>query len=539
MKYLFNSLIIVLLMNACSEQPETQQYVAEVDKVFADWEATGPGASMAIIRDGEVEYTRGYGMANMEYDIPNASNTVFRIGSTSKQFTAACIVLLAEQGKLSIEDPLSKFFPEFPGYANDITLRHLLNHTSGIRDYLTLAYLSGLNDDDFYTDDDVMKYLVNQQELNFSPGSEFLYSNSGYWLLGQIVKQVSGETMAIYAEEHIFKPLAMANTHFHDNNNMIVANRASGYTPVDDYYEISMTQLEMIGDGGIFTTVEDMAKWADNFTTHKVGSQEFTNTMQTRGVLNNGDTIEYALGLTVTSYKGRAVVRHGGAFVGFRAELVRFPEEGLAVVVLANRSDGRPSPRANQIADILFADTPGTSENEAAVKPYSPSVDELSSYVGSYWSDENMEYQNILLKNDTLYTGNYMLIPAAPGEFQLEVAPSVKLIFASNMVTLMVPGREPQSYTSFEQPVADMANITRISGIYYSSELQVYYKIELEGEELMLLINDDEISPLIRGKGEVFVNEEMGTFEFSRSGGEITGFRLKAGRVKNLKFEKK
>jgi hypothetical protein len=349
--------------------------------------------------------------------------------------------------------------------------------------------------------------------------------------------------MTNFADENIFRPLAMNNTHFHDDNDMIVANRASGYTPVDDHYEISMTQLEMIGDGGIFTTVEDMAIWADNFTTNKIGSQEFTSTMQKRGILNNGDTIDYALGLSVTSYKDRAIVRHGGAFVGFRAEMTRFPDDGIAVVVLANRSDGRPSQRANQIADILFYDIPEVSEKEVAIepedKPYSPSIEELNSYVGSYWSDKNLEYQNILLKNDTLYSGNYVLIPAAPGEFKLEVASTVKLIFTSDMVTLRIPGREPQSYTSFEHPEFDKENLGKIAGSYYSPELQVYYRLELKGDELMLHINDQEISPLIRGKGDVLLNEQVGTFEFVNSGGDIDGFVLKAGRVKNLRFVKK
>jgi CubicO group peptidase (beta-lactamase class C family) len=542
MKYLLYGLLAILILSSCSKQPAIQEYSAEVDEVFADWDAASPGASMAIIRDGQVEYAKGYGMANMEYAIPNASNTVFRIGSTSKQFTAACIVLLAEQGKLNLEDRLSKFFP-FPDYANKITLRHLLNHTSGVRDYLTLAYLAGYDDDDFYTDEDVMKHLVNQQELNFSPGSEFLYSNSGYWLLGQVVKQVSGVTMAVYADEHVFKPLAMKNTHFHDNNSMIVVNRAAGYRPVDDHYEISMTQLEMIGDGGIFTTIEDIAKWVDNFTTHKVGSQEFTNTMQTRGILNSGDTINYALGLNVTSYKGMDIIRHGGAFVGFRAELVRFPTKGLAVTVLANRSDGQPSRRANQIADILFADILEADEKEVIPvqenEAYYPSAESLNTYAGSYWSDKNMEYNNIILKNDTLYTGTYALLPVAEGEFVLEVAPEIKLRFDEDSLILAFPGRAPQVYVAYVRPEYNQAYLTMLSGNYYSEELQAYYKIELTGDELVLFVNDKEISPLKSAKGDVFVNDDIGTFEFTRTNDRISGFTLAAGRVKNLKFLKK
>ncbi|MGB1033207.1 MAG: serine hydrolase domain-containing protein, partial [Flavobacteriales bacterium] len=206
-----------------------------IDAIFEEWNKTdAPGCGLGIIKDGKMIYGRGYGMANLEYDIPNSNNSVFRIGSTSKQFTAACIVLLAEKGKLNLDDKLNTFFPEFPEYAKKISVRHLLNHTSGVRDYLTISYLKGYTDDEYYTDEDLMKWLVNQDDLNFEPGEEFLYSNSGYWLLGQIVEKVSEKNMADYAKDELFTPLGMNNTHFHNNHNEIVKNRASGYTPTGE-----------------------------------------------------------------------------------------------------------------------------------------------------------------------------------------------------------------------------------------------------------------------------------------------------------------
>ena len=207
----------------------------EIDKVFVQWDKeNSPGASLGIIKDGKLVYSRGYGMANLEYGIPNSSKSVFRIGSTSKQFTAASIILLAQQGKLNLNDTLDKYFPEFPDYANKITITHLLNHTSGVRDYLTLAYLAGMNNDDFYTDKEVLKWLINQKNKNFEPGEKYLYSNSGYWLLSQIVEKAYGENMAVFAQKEIFMPLKMNNTHFHNDHNQIVKNRASGYIPNDE-----------------------------------------------------------------------------------------------------------------------------------------------------------------------------------------------------------------------------------------------------------------------------------------------------------------
>ena len=459
-------LFIILLVTSCNEQGIKPDYATEVDKVFEDWESSDPGAAMAIINGGKVEYARGYGMANLEYDIPITTKSVFRIASTSKQFTAACVVLLAEQNKLSLEDPLSKFFPEFPDYANSISIRHLLNHTSGIRDYLQLVYLAGYEEEDFYTDEDLMKFLIKQKDLNFIPGDEHLYSNSGYWLISQIVLKVTGMTMDKYAEQNIFKPLGMRNTHYHNNNVMIVPNRATGYSPTKSGYEISMTQLEMIGDGGIFTTVEDMAKWVSNFSTHKVGSKSFTQTMQTRGILNDGDTLKYALGLSVTKYKSWPVIRHGGSFVGFRAEMIRLPEKDIAIVVLANRSDAKPSRRANQIADILF----GNPEN-----------------------------------------------------------PNKKLVLKDN-------GKEDLTN---ESKVYKAVQLKEFEGNYYSEELQVFYKLKIVGKELMLSINGNEISSFKQEKRGVLMNIKIGTFEFIKTDGIVTGFILTSGRVKNLRFDKK
>ncbi len=352
LRALLLSLSFIVLL---SFGPLTAQFShqAAVDSIFSEWDADdAPGCALGIIQDGELVYARGYGMANLEYDIPNSSESVFRIGSTSKQFTAACIVLLSQEGKLSLDDPLSKFFPDFPAYADTITVLNLLNHTSGVRDYLQLSYLKGLVGDAWYSDDDVMTWLVNQTDLNFRPGAEYIYSNSGYWLLGQIVEEASGQNMADYAQEKIFGPLEMDNTHFHNDHNRIVKNRASGYAPKEDGgYEISMTTLNMIGDGGIFTSIDDILIWDNAFYSSDVLNQDFWETMTTKGVLNNGEEIDYATGLIISEYKGLNVVSHGGAFVGFRAELMRFPDEKTSIAIFANRADANPSRKARQVAE--------------------------------------------------------------------------------------------------------------------------------------------------------------------------------------------
>lgn len=370
---------------------------ASIDSVFSRWDSPDtPGGTVGIIKEGKLVFAKGYGSANLDYNIPNESQTVYRIGSTSKQFTAACIVLLSQQGKLSLEDKLIKFFPDFPAYANDISIQHLLNHTSGIRDYLILSRLSGLSSDDHYTDQMVGKWLTNQEELNFNPGDEYLYSNSGYWLLGQIVKSVSGVSMAEYAEENIFIPLEMNHTHFHDDHKQIVKNRASGYRPSkQDGYSISMTTLDMIGDGGIFTTVEDLAKWDASFYGSKTLDRDFWTKMTQVGTLNNGEELTYACGLGVTTYKGLKTIQHAGSFVGYQAEMIRFPEAQFSVIVLANRADSNPTRMAYKVAD-LFLESEYEKEMstksinpdsaEEGFKPVSLTIEELIGFEGEYWN---------------------------------------------------------------------------------------------------------------------------------------------------------
>lgn len=409
----------ILVQGENASDPRTK----EVDKIFANWDKPdSPGCALGIIKDGRFIYKRGYGMANLEYGIPLTSQSVFRIGSTSKQFTAMCIVLLEEEGKLSVDDNLREYFPEMPDYAESITIRQLLHHTSGVRDYLTLMSLKGARDDDFYTDPEVVDMIARQKELNFAPGDEFLYSNSGYFLLAEIVKRVTGDSMRVYAEDKIFKPLGMTHTHFHDDFTQIVKSRASGYgrKKGGDFW-INMTTLGMIGDGGVFTSVDDLLLWDQNFYDNKLGKADkrLIDKMLTPGVLKSGEKLDYAFGLGISEYKGLKMVSHGGSFVGFRADMIRFPEQKFSVIVLANLGNINPSRLAKQVADIYLADQfePEKKKPDAAKtskkKPDSkmakkipgetPEAKQLEEYVGDYTSEELDVTYRIFLKEGKLH----------------------------------------------------------------------------------------------------------------------------------------
>ena len=534
----------------------SSQEKTAVDRIFAQWNKPNvPGCGLGIIKNGKLMYARGYGMANLEYDIPNTPTSVFRIASVSKQFTAACIVLLAKQGKLKLDNTLDQFFPAFPAYAKKITIQHLLNHTSGIRDYLLIASLKGLENDDYYTDEDLMPWLTNQKELNFAPGDEYLYSNSGYWLLGQIVNKVAGMNMAEFAKKEIFEPLGMQNTHFHNDHKQIVKKRATGYMPTrKGDYRISMTTLNMIGDGGIFTTIEDIKKWDDAFYKHKVFDQEFWRMMTKQGVLNNGKEITYASGLVVSTYKGLKTVRHGGAFVGFRSELLRFPKQRFSVVILTNRGDANPTGMAFQIADILLKDQLTTQsasnrENKPAKTPKFIRLKKkaLEKFAGFYWNTERSYSRKIYLKNDTLRyfrsaTSESSLVPIGKNQFKMLVQTDVVVRFDPQKdgkynVVVMVDGREIATSKAYTPKTYSAQALKKFAGNYYSSELDVRYQLKVKNKGLAIVINGQEALSVNPIKENFFSEPRFGSITFqTNQSGAIQGFRLSSGRAKNLWF---
>src|SRR5438477_4831950 len=346
--------IFTAIGGICSAQ---QKMAKAADEIFADLTKPGsPGCALAAARDGKIVYEKGYGLANIEEGVSITSQTVFDIGSTSKQFTAASILLLEKQGKLSIHDDIRKYLPEIPDYGRTITILHLLNHTSGLRDYLTLFELAGVNIDSVTSDDDALAIIARQKALNFAPGNEWLYSNSGFFLLSVIVKRVSGKSLREFATENLFDPLKMEHTVFRNEHTQLVANRALAYEPTEagTGYTLNVSYFEQTGDGAVHTSVEDLLKWDENFYSGKVGGKDFLDEIQEPGKLNNGKTLDYAKGLFVGKYRGLRFVDHGGSWGGYRAQLLRFPEQHFSVVCLCNLGNANPEKRAHRVADVYL-----------------------------------------------------------------------------------------------------------------------------------------------------------------------------------------
>ena len=347
------------------------------------------------MRDGEVFYQRGYGSAQLEYAIPITPSTVFHVASVSKQFTCMTIELLARDGKLSWDDEVRRFLPELPDYGAPITLRHLANHTSGIRDQWELLMMAGWRFDDVITREHILRMVFRQRELNFAPGAEHLYSNSGYSLLAEVAARVAGKPFREVAEERIFRPLGMSRTRVHDDLEEIVPGRAYSYAPRDGGgCRNSVLSYSNDGATSLFTTVEDLARWLRNFETGEVGGKAAIESLTTRGVLTSGKTIDYALGLANGVYRGAPAISHGGSDAGFRSMVIWLPEHRLGVAVLANLSSFDAGKAAQSVIDVVIGDrlAPAPAEtgghaSAAARPPIELPAAALDEYVGAYQLD--------------------------------------------------------------------------------------------------------------------------------------------------------
>jgi len=377
-----------------------QRLEAAVDEVFQDLTTAGsPGCALGVYRGGQIIYEKGYGLANIEEGVAISPKSVFDIGSTSKQFTASSILLLEKEGKLSVEDDVHKYIPELPDYGKKITILNLLNHTSGLRDYLTLFDIAGVNVDSVTTDEDALALITRQKGLNFAPGSEYLYSNTGFFLLSVIVQRVSGKTLREFAAENIFAPLQMTHTQYRDDHRSLVPERAMAYDENEkkDGFTLNVSYFEQTGGGAVHTTVEDLLKWDENFYSGQVGGKIFLAELQETAKLNDGKRLNYAKGLVVSDYRGLRTVSHGGSWGGYRAQLLRFPDQHFSVATLCNLGSADPSRRASQVADVYLnsvmkpktvksAEEDDERKKEAAT--ISLTKDQLAAYAGDYWSEE-------------------------------------------------------------------------------------------------------------------------------------------------------
>ena len=518
-----------------------------------------PGASVAIQQNGKILYSKGYGLANLEYDIPVEPASIFHIASISKQFTAFSILLLQADGKLDMNDDIRKYIPEVPDFGTTITLKHLATHTSGMRDQWNLLVMAGWRMDDVITKEHVLKLVSRQEELNFEPGEEMYYCNTGFTLLAEVVARVSGKSFAEFTKERIFDPLEMTNTLFYDDHEKIVKNRAYSYHEANDGYKKSVLNYANVGATSLFTTVEDISKWAENFSEIKVGSKEIIKTLNTRAILNNGDTIDAALGQFVGKYKGLNEIQHGGADAGFRSYFTRFPDQDFSVAVFGNSASFNPRSLAHSVVDIylndLFEEEVTKEEEIEAIEEIADaealilSPDLIKAYVGEY------ELQPGFIIKITEENGSLVAQPTGQPESTLEAISETEFKVSTVEATLFFVQTDEGQVNSFnlhqgEQVTEakrlepfdkEKVELNTYIGEYYSPELATNYSLKLKDGKLIAehqRASDIELSPL---KPDVFSGNQyyFRQVEFKRNEqGIITGFTVSNGRVRNLKFNK-
>src|SRR5918993_332930 len=363
--------IAFLSITTSAQVPDKAKVVAGAERAFEKvtkaYVAPAPGCAAGVSLNGDVVFEKAFGLADLEHNVPNTTQTIFESGSVAKQFTAAALVLLQQDGKLSLEDPIRKHIPELPDYGSPLTIRHLLNHTSGLRDWGTVLSLTGAGRGErIITQDLALDVITHQRALDFTPGAEYSYSNSGYNLAAIIVERVSKQKFPAFVEERLFKPLGMKNSSWRDDYQRIVPGRAQAYSRQGNGpWRLDMPFMNVYGNGGMLTTVGDWMKWNAMLESQSLGAP-LVNALETQGVLNDGRKIAYALGLTVDKYKGLKDVSHGGATAGYQTFLARYPENKVSVGVMCNGTSPSAGGIAASITDEIFGPFPESPRTEAA-----------------------------------------------------------------------------------------------------------------------------------------------------------------------------
>ncbi len=539
------------LSEASAQQPGitmlSDSVVARIDSAFAGVGGrSAPGCAVGLARDGRTVLTRAYGMANLEYDVPNTPETIFESGSIAKQFTAAAVVLLAQDGKLGLDDDVRKYVPEVPDFGTTITIRHLLTHTSGLRDQWGLLSLKGLGPGtQLHSFDTILDLVAKQRALNFAPGSEYSYSNTGYVLAAIIVQRVSGLPFTRFSHERLFAPLGMTSTNWRDDFARVVKNRATAYDgTVRAGFRQNMPFTNVIGNGGLLTTVADLLRWNAflDSPSEIAGGISLVRTLVIPPVLIAGKRSAYALGLMQIGQDSMRSIGHDGATAGYRTMLARYPDQRASVAVLCNAGGAaNPSALSTAAVNAMLGRRPGTGVvARPSTMTLAPPTD-LVRYAGLFRGRLPETVTRIVATNGQLAVvlgTNRALTHIGPDRFRLG---TVELQYT------MAKGRPEQllqitgSDTTVLVPAAAWSPTPRdlrvLAGRYWSDELDTRLLLELRDTTLVVQRRPAEEVVLSPTFADAFSAPGLGTILFERNrSGAVTGFGIWAGRVRNVRF---
>jgi CubicO group peptidase (beta-lactamase class C family) len=539
----FGAAVGLALGLVLSSPLQAQDKQEKVDRIFAAYEKAGsPGCALGVIQDGNFVYRKGYGMGSIELSVPLSSQSVFYMGSVSKQFTAASVVLAAEQGFLSLDDDVRKYIPELPDYGRSITLRQMLHHTSGLRDFLTLFELSGRDVAAIHSEAEIIGMISRQKNLNNIPGDEWLYSNTNYYLLGVVIHRATKKSLNEFATDNIFKPLGMTHTRFYDDHTLVLPGRIAAYDPGSDgtFLVDWSTQYDIVGAGGLMSSVDDVLLWDKNFYENKLGKGTLLKEMQTKGVLNSGKEISYALGLVIDKYRGLPTVEHNGALYGYRTALLRFPEQQFSVVCLCNVSSASTDSLAHQVADVYLEKNFGGKANAAKSPAYSDAPDS-SRFAGKYLDPrKQMVYAFTAVKGNLMAWGG-TLRRIGPNQF-MDLGTGVITFDEANgqmRAMLELDGDAFFDGMKITEPQLTGSDLAGYVGKYRSGELGATYTFTAEHGKLTLQNGGGAELTLTPLGDDEFENYSVGTLVFHRDENHrVSGFGLYAGNVRNVLFQK-
>jgi len=543
---LFSFLLICFVLTRCGQNAENKN--TKIDQIFHQFDsANSPGCAVAVIHKGKVIHNKGYGFANLEYDIPITSKSIFDIASVSKQFAGLAISMLVQEGKIKPDDDIRKYIPEVPDFGKTITIQHLVHHTSGLRDWPSTLHAAGWRWDETFSFADILRMVKQQKELDFNPGERYSYSNTGYNLLAVLVEKVSGISFKQWTQENIFQPLGMNSSAFLDDASRIIKNMAYSYSPADSGYSKAFTALTAVGSSSLFTSVDDLIIWVLHFNKQIREKDPVYVRMLEKGLLNNKDTVHYGYGLGLDKRGPHPLISHTGGWAGYRTVITNYPEADLSIIILANRGDFNPSNYAFQIADLFIApvrnkDTPAdTIQN---LQPVSLDTNLAKKYTGMFRLGESW-YVTLTLENGQLMTQangepKFPMTPKSPVDFWIDAyGASMKFLNNNSGAVDTLIYKTIRSYRI--NPVAPTTEqLNAYSGIYSSEELSTTYKIDTDGQKLWLhhfRLGNIELIPDPVKPG--LFSSDLGRIEFDEAKGKITGLRLSGGRIRNIRFDKK
>ncbi|HKH49133.1 MAG TPA: serine hydrolase domain-containing protein [Thermoanaerobaculia bacterium] len=516
---------------------------AQVDAIFAPWSSREkPGCTVAVGEKGRTVLSRAYGMADLEHDVPNTPATIFEAGSVSKQFTAAAALLLVQQGKLSLRDDVRKYVPELPDYGTPITIDHLIHHTSGLRDWGGVAALAGWpRGTRIHTHAHMLDIASRQKSLNYEPGAEFSYTNTGYNLLVLIIERVSGQTFPEFTRQNLFAPLGMTQTQWRDDFTRIIKGRAIAYTEQEGAYHSEMPFENVFGNGGLLTTVGDLLLWNENFVHGKVGGNGLREEQLRRGRLNDGQEAGYAGGLFISTYQGVPEVYHDGATAGYRAFLGRYPEQGLSVAVLCNAGEVDPADLGHRTGDLFLAAP--TKPEPPAPKGIVLTPEALAAKAGLYRHQRTGEPWRLTLIEGRLRTsGGRNLVPLSDSLFYagsdgVQVAIDAGPNGRPTAVRILRPGGDITIYEPVRESTPRPEQLAEYAGEYTSDEADVTYRAVVEDGKLFLRARPDISFALTPAYADAFQDENGLLARFRRGAdGKVSELSLGIARVRDLRL---